>query len=228
MDVSKKTERINQRLEAHYGIPGRKAAHADPLRSLVLTILSQNTTDVNAARAFDAMEARFSGADGRVEWAKVAQAPVDELAAAIRSGGLSRQKSGRIQNILTWIRETYGGYRIDLLREMDPLSAIETFTRLKGIGVKTIAVVLAFSCEMDVFPVDTHVHRVCRRLGLVKATLSAEKTFWAMREVIPPGKSFSLHLNMIRLGREICKARKPGCGGCPLAGLCDYARETKY
>ena len=88
MDVAKKTEIINQRLEAHYGIPGRKAAHADPLRSLVLTILSQNTTDVNAARAFDAMEARFSGADGRVEWAKVAQAPVDELACGHPVGGV--------------------------------------------------------------------------------------------------------------------------------------------
>ncbi len=218
-----KVQRINDRLEQFYGVPGMKAAHADPMRSLVLTILSQNTSDANSFKAFADMEREYPAPEGGIDWDRVANAPADQLARVIRTGGLANQKSERIQNILRWIQREYGAYRLDALADMDPDAAIALFTRHKGIGIKTIAVVLAFSSGADIFPVDTHVHRVCRRLGLVDEKSSAEKTFYAMRPLIPEGKGIPLHMNFIRLGREICRARGPACAECPLSGLCDFA-----
>jgi endonuclease-3 len=112
---------------------------------------------------------------------------------------------------------------------MDPQKAMDTFCQLKGIGVKTMSVVLTFSCGKDIFPVDTHVHRLCKRIGLVAPdTASAEKTFHLMKNRVPEGKAFSFHLNLINHGRTVCKARKPQCDQCPLTGYCDYyAAEVK-
>jgi endonuclease-3 len=146
------------------------------------------------------------------------------IVSAIRPGGLANQKSERIKNILNWIVEEYGTLNLDCLCQMNPEEAIEKFTQLKGIGVKTISVVLMFSCGIDVFPVDTHVHRLCRRLDFVSEKTSAEKTFWEMRPLVPKNKSFSLHMNFLKLGRTICLARKPKCELCPINHLCDYPR----
>ncbi len=225
--LATKTRDICRILEKTLGVPEKKRRHADPLESLVLTILSQNTSDINSFRAFDALKARFAGANGKPDWARVAAVPQAELAEVIRSGGLSRQKSQRIQAILNWLSQEYGEYRLDFLCRMDPRAAISLMTEHKGIGVKTVSVVLAFSCGADVFPVDTHVNRLCQRLGLVKANSPAEKTFWAMAKQVPPGKGFSFHLNLIHMGRTICRARKPDCLSCPLTKQCDYfQRDT--
>jgi len=202
-------------LEKEFGIPERKNVQ-DPLSSLILTVLSQNTNDKNRDRAYLALKQQFP------TWEDVHNGPVKNIEAAIRPGGLAKQKSERIKNILQWIMDEYGSLNLDSVCEMDIDEAIEKFTQLKGIGVKTISVVLMFSCGKDVFPVDTHVHRICRRLGLVPGNASAEKTFWLMQPLVPKNKSFSLHMNFLKLGRTICHARKPDCGQCPLRTHCDF------
>jgi len=112
---------------------------------------------------------------------------------------------------------------LDFLCDMDIEEAVDTFLQLKGIGIKTISVVLMFTCGKDIFPVDTHVHRLCGRLGLVPQKASAEKTHHLMQPLVPKGKSYSLHINLLKLGRTICKARKPDCAVCPLREFCPSA-----
>jgi endonuclease-3 len=190
----------------------------------MLTVLSQNTNDRNRDIAYQRLHDRFP------TWQEVMQAERDAVIEAIRPAGLANQKGQRIQEILHWIQDQYGALNLDVLCDMDPQEAMDTFCQLKGIGVKTMAVVLTFSCGKDIFPVDTHVHRLCKRIGLVPAnTPSADKTFYLMKERVPKGKAFSFHLNLINHGRSICKARKPLCEQCPLTQVCDYyvAQENK-
>jgi len=215
LELNEKAKRISQKLENEFGIPKRKNI-IDPLSNLVLTVLSQSTNDKNRDTAYQRLKERYP------TWEKVMNAEQKVIADVIRPGGLANQKSERIQNILKWINEHYGKLELDSLCSMDPDQAIEKFTQLKGIGVKTISVVMMFSCGIDIFPVDTHVHRICRRIGFVPEKASAEKTFWLMRPIVPEGKSFSLHMNFLNLGRTICLARKPKCEKCPINQLCDF------
>ncbi len=220
MEPEEKVAKIIKVLEAEFGIPRRKSV-LDPMSNLILTVLSQNTNDKNRDRAYQRLKERFP------TWEQVMFANVKEIEEAIRPGGLAQQKSERIQNILKWIHEEYGSFKLDFLCTMNPAQAIKKFCQLKGIGVKTISVVLMFSCGIDIFPVDTHVHRICRLLGLVPEKASAEKTFWLMQPVVPKGKSFSLHMNFLKLGRTICLARRPRCKQCPISDLCNYYQSKK-
>lgn len=215
MEAGKKVEKIVAVLETEFGIPQRFDI-LDPLSNLILTVLSQNTNDKNRDVAYQRLKQKY------LTWETVMTGELSEIENAIRPGGLAKQKSERIQNILKWIFQEYGRLNLDKLCEIDPNNTIEKFTRLKGIGVKTISVVLMFSCGVDIFPVDTHVHRICLRLGLVPEKSTAEKTFWLMQPLVPDGKSFSLHMNFLKLGRTICLARKPKCTVCPLQKWCDY------
>jgi len=215
LDLTKKAKRITLTLENKFGEPKRENV-IDPLSNLVLTVLSQSTNDKNRDTAYNQLRDRFP------TWEDVMNGNVKQIADAIRPGGLANQKSDRIKNILKWIHDEYGSLNLDCLCDMEPDLTIEKFTRLKGVGVKTISVVMMFSCGIDIFPVDTHVHRICRRIGFVPDKASAEKTFWEMRPVVPKGKSFSLHMNFLKLGRTICYARKPRCENCPINHLCDF------
>ncbi len=221
MDIlAEKTAKVALILEQTMGIPQRKNPMA-PLDNLMLTILSQNTNDRNRDKAYKDLTSRFP------TWEDVMNADLKDLADSIRSAGLANQKSQRMQNILRWIYERYGILTLDVLCDMNPKEAIATFCQLKGIGIKTISVVLSFSCGVDIFPVDTHVHRLCNRIGLVKPqTPSAEKTFERMQDNVPKGKAYSFHINLINHGRRICKARKPLCGQCLLNSLCDYYTQN--
>lgn len=220
MNINEKVIKIVLALEEKFGIPERRA-DIDPLSNLILTVLSQNTNDKNRDQAYQRLKNRFP------TWEQVMQADVKEIEVAIRPGGLAKQKSERIKNILKWIHQHYGSLNLDALCTMKPAEAIEQFCQLKGIGVKTISVVLMFSCGVDIFPVDTHVHRICRLLGLVPQNSTAEKTFWLMQPVVPEGKSFSLHVNFLKLGRTICMARKPRCEQCPINSFCDYYQSVR-
>lgn len=219
--LHEKTRLVAEALEASMGIPVQDHP-LPPLENLILTVLSQNTNDRNRDIAYHRLRERFP------TWDAVLRADAADVIEAIRPAGLANQKGERIQHILAWIQARYGRLNLDALCDMDPQEAFDTFCQLKGIGVKTMAVVLTFSCGKDVFPVDTHVHRLCRRIGLVPSeTPSAEKTFFLMRDRVPPGKAFSFHLNLINHGRSICKARKPQCQRCPIMTYCDYYAAEK-
>ena len=151
---------ITKRLEDNLGIPTWKG-RGNPLGSLILTVLSQSTNDRNRDTAYQRLKQSFS------DWEAVMNSPADKIADAIRPAGLANQKSQRIKDILKWVYETYGSFNLDCLCDMDSEQVIDTFLNLKGVGIKTISVVLMYTCGKDIFPVDTHVHRICKRLGLV-------------------------------------------------------------
>jgi endonuclease-3 len=186
----------------------------DPLDELVLTILSQNTTDVNCFRGWEGLRARFGG------WDELLSAPAAELENAIRPAGLARQKAAAIRDALSRLRDERGVLSLDHLDGMADSEALAYLTGFRGVGVKTAACVLCFALGRDVIPVDTHVHRIARRLGLVPGTASAMRAHEILNEDVPPGLRYELHLLLIRHGREVCRARGPSCGACAIAGLC--------
>lgn len=213
IDLKVKIQRINDILEAEFGIPEREN-NESPLDVLIQTILSQNTNDANSGRAYDNLRKRFP------TWEDILKADLDEVAEVIRVGGLAKQKSFRIKELLTWIKNTYGKLNIDFVCDMEPSEVIETFIKLKGIGLKTINVMLCFACGRDVFPVDTHIFRVSKRLALIPKNATPEKAHIIMGQIFPKGKAYTLHVNMITFGREICHAQKPKCRKCPLIEFC--------
>ena len=207
---------ILARLERHWGamVPPRRV---DPLDELVLTVLSQHTSDLNAERAFASLREAFS------TWDDVMTAPTPAVADAIRSGGLAETKAPRIQAILRAVHDREGRLDLSRLRGVSDVEARSYLTSLPGVGPKTAAVVLSFALGRDAIPVDTHVHRVSRRLGLIPANASAEKADRLLHDLVPDGQRTPLHVALIRLGREICKAPTPLCRQCPLNDLCPTA-----
>ncbi len=211
---------LAEHLEEEYGIPERSSSKS-PLDMLISTILSQNTSDINSRRAFDSLQQEYCS------WEDVHEAPKDDVADAIRSGGLANQKSRRIHRVLSWLDQQHGSLSMEWICDEDPYDIIDQFTDIKGIGVKTISIVLCFYCRHDVFPVDTHVNRVAGRIGLVSEKSSPSRTFQKLDPIIPDGKSMSLHLNMIKHGREICTSRNPQCEGCIVLKLCNYGQRHR-
>ena len=190
----------------------------DPLDELILTVLSQHTSDLNAERAFASLRTSFP-----TGWPQVVRAPAERVADAIRSGGLANTKAPRIQEILREVKRREGAYDLSSLTEMADREARDYLTSLPGIGPKTAAVVLSFALGRDALPVDTHVLRVSRRLGLIPPKTSAERADRMLHALVPDGLRTSLHVALIRLGREICKAPVPRCRQCPLKDLCPTA-----
>lgn len=192
---------------------------SDPLGGLVYTILSQSTTAANSSRAYEDLVRRFPS------WDALAQAPVGQIARAIRSGGLARQKAPRIRTIIRRIIDENGGATLDFIERMSVKQATEYLLGFDGVGPKTAACVLLFSMGRQVFPVDTHVRRISERLGWVPPGLSDVAVHDALGRIVPPELCYRLHVNMVTHGREVCKARSPQCDGCPLQSVCDHSRE---
>jgi endonuclease-3 len=216
-DVLRRRARIAlNRLRKRYGelLPPRRA---DPLEELVLTVLSQHTSDVNAERAFRGLRTAFP------TWEDVVRAPTRAVADSIRSGGLADTKAPRIQAILREVVERRDAFDLSFLAALSDDEARAELMSLPGVGPKTAAVVLSFSLGRDAMPVDTHVHRVTRRLGLVPSDSSAERADRILHELVPDGLRTPLHVALIRLGREICKAPVPRCRICPLNDICPTA-----
>ena len=191
---------IGRRLARAYGTPP-PPRHLPPLEELVLTVLSQHTSDTNRDRAYADLRRRFPS------WDEVADAPLPALGRAIKRGGLGPTKAVRIRAILRAIRD--GGVPLDE----------RAFTGME-VGPKTAACVLLFSLDRAYFPVDTHVHRVAKRLGLVSARADAVATQVAFQESVPPEDMYPLHMNLIRHGRAVCVALRPRCSECVLNDLC--------
>lgn len=214
--LRRRARTVLNRLRKRYGnlVPPRRS---DPLEELILTVLSQHTSDVNAERAFESLRAALP------TWDAVVRAPTRSVADAIRSGGLADTKAPRIQAILREVEARRGGFDLSALAELPDDEARAELVSLPGVGPKTAAVVLSFSLGRDAMPVDTHVHRVTRRLGLVPAKTSAERADRLLHELVPEGLRTPLHVALIRLGREICKAPTPRCRICPLKDICPTA-----
>lgn len=185
---------------------------------LVSTILSQNTNDVNRDRGFNNLRKNFP------TWEEVRDAPENEVIEAVRIAGLANQKGPRIQKVLRQISDERGELDIEFLKKMPLDEAHAWLTRFKGVGPKTAAIVLLFSLGMPSFPVDTHIYRVTGRIGLRPEKMTVEQAHPYLEEIFPPETYYAGHLNIIRLGREICKARKPECTVCPLVEICDFGK----
>ncbi len=188
----------------------------DPVGGLVGTILSQNTTGVNSREAFRRLR------EALPTWDDVANAPVKEVEQAIQTGGLARQKAPRIIEVLRQIREDQGRLSLALLNDMPVADAMRYLTSFRGVGPKTAGCVLMFDLGLHVFPVDTHVHRISRRLGWVPDKASAEKAQDLLEALIPGEAKYQLHINMVSHGRALCRPRIPGCDDCPIADFCHY------
>jgi endonuclease-3 len=211
-----RVRRTTDALRRQYGVPD-PGPPDPPLDSLVETVLSQHTSDVNSGRAFASLRRRFC------RWEEVECAPLAGVVDAIRTAGLANTKAPRIRAILAELRARHGRPTLAPLRRMDDAAAMEHLRSLPGVGPKTAACVLMFSLRRDVFPVDTHVHRLCRRLGFVPPSASAEKTQTLMAGLVPRGRAMEFHINLIRHGRRVCQAIRPRCAACVLARLCPSA-----
>lgn len=210
-----KVGKIALLLEEQYGVP-RKEGSGDLLDILIGTILSQNTNDRNRDNAFQRLKTRFP------HWEDILETRTTSIVSAIRPGGLAEQKAKRIREILSWINEHEGRLSLSFLKKMDSEEIKKTFGVLKGIGPKTLHCLLLFGLGRDAFPVDTHILRIAKRLGLIPEGMNAEKAHAWMVPLIPEKKSMSLHLNLIRFGRSICKAKNPECRKCFLSNECRW------
>ena len=217
--LEEKALEVHRRLIQVFGEQHRKR-HLDPISQLVSTIISQNTNDVLRDKAFDSLRHRFP------TWEQARDAPVEQIIAAIQTAGLSQQKGPRIQQALRRIATERGELSLDFLREMSVEEAKKWLTASKGIGPKTAAIVLLFALDMPAFPVDTHIHRVTRRLALIPSRASREKAHHLLEALLPPETYYAFHLNVIQHGRDVCQARRPRCGLCVLRDLCDYYRDV--
>jgi endonuclease-3 len=212
-------ESIHRRLLAAYGEPTWRPYYT-PMDELVLTFLSQNTSDLNSGRAFEALRARYA------DWQSVLDAPVEDVADAIRCGGLAQRKAPRIQAALRRIKEERGAFDIDFLAGLPVEDAMQWLTSFDGIGHKTASIVMLFCFGKAAFPVDTHVGRVTRRLGLAGPKESEEKIKRLWERLASPEWYYPLHLNLIRHGREVCHAVRPECARCALVDLCRFDAKT--
>jgi endonuclease-3 len=209
----KRVAAILRRLEKMYG-PVEPPPVGPVLDELIATILSQNTSDANSGAAYEELCRRFDG------WDAVRRASPARIARTIRRAGLANRKAPRIRAILQQIHEERGELSLEFLREMPTPEAVEYLRRFSGVGPKTVACVLLFACRRPVLPVDTHVHRVSRRLGLIGQRTGADKAHQLLARLVPPGRVLDFHIQWIRHGRTVCSARSPGCEGCSLLDLC--------
>lgn len=216
----KKADRICSILMDKYGtkVSTRRLPAID---ELVMTILSQHTNDVNMLRAYKSLEENYES------WEEVLETSEEELAEVIKSSGMFRTKAKRIQATLREILHRVGELDLSVVETMDDKQAMKWLTSLYGVGPKTAAIVLLFSFGRPVLPVDTHVWRVSKRLGLIEGAVSRERAQVLLQKLIPKHCIPSLNHNMVRHGRELCKAQNPRCHSCFLRGHCDYFTLTQ-
>jgi endonuclease-3 len=217
-DRSPQALAIHQRLLEVYGQPVWRVP-LPAVDELVSTILSQNTNDTNRDRAYNSLRQRFP------TWEAVRDADPQAVIDAIRSAGLADQKGPRIQAALQRIEQEVGSLDLEFLRGLPAGEARSWLLRLHGVGLKTASIVLLFSLGIPAFPVDTHIYRVTGRMGLRPASMNVDQAHEHLAALFPPAGYEAAHLNLIRLGREICQARRPLCPRCPVRDLCDLGKS---
>jgi endonuclease-3 len=208
---------IIQNLERTYGVPVNRRA-SDPLDMLLNIILSQATSDTNSDRTFAALKARFP------TWDALLRARTSTLVETIRSGGLANQKAAVIKDVLRQIKEKHGTLDLGFLNDLSSEDAVRYLSQFRGIGPKTIACTLLFACRKEVFPLDTHIFRILRRVGLIPQKCTDRRAHQIMNSIVPKGKFYSFHVNLIRHGRTLCRPRDPLCEHCPIVEYCDYGQ----
>ena len=218
-DLPRRTRSISLKLEKAYG-KKRWKARGDPLSELITTILSQNTSDHNSHRAYSSLRSRFK------TWDNIRRANARTIANAIRSGGLADIKARRIKNILNQIYQEKGDLNLSFLKRWRTNRIKEYLSNFKGVGEKTVACVLLFSLKRPVMPVDTHVWRVSRRLGLVPVKADAKKTEEILEGLVTGKMIYQFHMNLIAHGRNVCKATNPRCQECVLLQDCPYGKKA--
>jgi endonuclease-3 len=216
--LAERVVEVNRRLVAGYG-HHKPVARLHPTDELLLTILSQHTADRNSHRAFEQLKRTYSS------WELLRTAPEQQLADTIRTAGLANIKAHRIKQVLNELHARFGTVDLDFLRTLSLDEARQILIDLPGVGPKTAACVLLFSLGQSAFPVDTHVHRVTRRLGLVGPKDSAERTHEVLEAAIPAQDIYDFHVNLVRHGREVCRAQHPRCGVCVLQDICTYYQK---
>jgi endonuclease-3 len=210
---------IIQNLERAYGVPENRRA-SDPLDMLIKIILSQATSDTNSDRTFSALKARFP------TWDEALRARTSSIAAAIRSGGLANQKAAVIKSLLRQLKDEHGTLDLGFLHDLRPEEARDYLSQFRGIGPKTVACTLLFACRKEVFPLDTHIFRILRRVGLIPQKCTDARAHQIMDSIVPRGKFYSFHVNLIRHGRALCRPREPLCERCPIVEYCDYGQAV--
>jgi endonuclease-3 len=216
----KKCRRVAALLRQEYGRTSRRPAR-DAVDSLIATILSQNTSSANSSAAFANLKRRFR------DWGAVADARVGDVERCIRVSGLSRIKAPRIRRILRRIRDERGTIDLEFLRSLTSREAREYLLRFEGVGPKTALCVLLFGLGRDVFPVDTHVYRLTRRLGLLPDGVAPATAHEALAPLVAPRDRYALHVLLIAHGRRVCRARGPRCAACVLLRLCPFGRRQR-
>lgn len=217
LENAKPLHYIIQNLERAYGAPAIESK-SDALDMLVRIVLSQATSDINSDRAYTILKQRFPS------YEKLLRAAPATLEATIRGGGLAKQKSATILNFLKQLKETRGKLSLDFLDELSTDEAVAFLQNFRGIGPKTIACTLLFALNRSVFPLDTHIFRILRRVGILPAKCSDTHAHNLMNEIVPDGKHLSFHVNLIRHGRTLCRPRNPACERCPIVEYCDYGQ----
>jgi len=208
-----RVESILKLLSAEYG-EKRWRRRQSPISVLVQTILSQNTSDRNSGRAFEQLLASFGN------WEDMADASVGEISNSIKAGGLGVVKAGYIKQALEEIRRRRGDFALDFLNQMSVDEARDWLRQLPGVGMKTASCVLLFSLGMPALPVDTHVFRVARRLGLIGSRVSVEQAHRLLEGLVSPQDVYQFHVLLIEHGRRMCKSQRPRCKECVLGKLC--------
>jgi endonuclease-3 len=210
--------KINQALLKKFGKPRRNYS-SDPLDILIATILSQNTNDLNSHKAFLNLKKTFKNYEA------ILSADLRKLESTIKIAGLGNQKAKAIKNFLKTLQKEKGELNLKFLKDFEIEESLKFLTPHPGIGIKTAACVLLFGLHKNVCPVDTHVHRILNRLGIVK-TSNRDKTFYFLLKNLPDGIAHEFHTNLIKLGRTICKSQNPECFNCPLIDLCKYENKN--
>ncbi|MHC4251722.1 MAG: endonuclease III domain-containing protein [Planctomycetota bacterium] len=211
--------RINRALVKHYGEP-KWPGPQDPLEVLVRTILTQSTAAANSERAYKALRGAYA------TWEGLADAKIDAVARAIRPGGLAKRKAKHIVKLVRDLRKEYGAASLEFIKSMSVREAMRALNGIEGVGPKTGACVILFALGREICPVDTHIHRILQRIGIFQTSVTPEAAFEILQPLVPAGSSYAFHVNLIRLGREVCKAGKPRCSSCPVETECRYPSKT--
>lgn len=217
--LKEKLSKINSLLIEYFGEPKRKKKKPNSLDILIGTILSQNTNDKNSYKAYKNLKSKIKS------WDDILNIKTSSLEKIIKIAGLGKQKAEAIKSLVKELKESKGKVSLGYLSKYDDDLVIEKLTKFKGIGVKTASCVLLFSMHRNVCPVDTHVHRILNRVGVVK-TNSPEKTYYEIKDNIPENSGHSLHTNLLRLGREFCLPSNPKCSICPIEKVCNYSNKN--